>query len=66
MGSHCEVAKDPLCSSGSTLCSSIPVCKPDLVYSNPCDIGTPLSDNVTGEVYYCIDGKNFILKNLEF
>uniref|UniRef100_A0A8D8ADW4 Papilin n=1 Tax=Culex pipiens TaxID=7175 RepID=A0A8D8ADW4_CULPI len=52
-GSHCEVAKDPSCASFSGLCSSEPVCKPDLVYSNPCELGTPLADNVTGELAYC-------------
>ncbi|XP_058812008.1 uncharacterized protein LOC131676744 [Topomyia yanbarensis] len=52
-GSHCEVAKDPKCTSFSGLCSSEPVCKPDLVYSNPCEMGTPLADNVTGELLYC-------------
>lgn len=55
MASHCEVANDPLCPSGSSLCASWPVCKPDLVYSNPCEIGTPLSDNRTGEVFYCFE-----------
>ncbi|KAH8360251.1 hypothetical protein KR093_011467 [Drosophila rubida] len=55
IGSHCEVATDPLCESGSSLCSSWPVCKPDLAYSNPCDVGTPLSDTVTGEVMYCFE-----------
>ncbi|XP_037953081.1 uncharacterized protein LOC119683469 [Teleopsis dalmanni] len=55
MGSHCEVATDPLCQSGSALCASWPVCKPDLAYTNPCEIGTPLSDNATGEVMYCFD-----------
>uniref|UniRef100_A0A1B0CNV9 Thyroglobulin type i repeat protein n=1 Tax=Lutzomyia longipalpis TaxID=7200 RepID=A0A1B0CNV9_LUTLO len=53
MGSHCEVAKDPDCVSGSSLCASEPICKPDLVYSNPCEEGTPLADNVTGEVFFC-------------
>lgn len=52
-GSHCEVATDPMCVSGSALCSSWPVCKPDLVYSNPCEIESPLQDNITGEVLYC-------------
>ncbi|XP_050082531.1 uncharacterized protein LOC126569475 [Anopheles aquasalis] len=52
-GSHCEVAKDPKCEGYSGLCSSEPVCKPDLVYSNPCEIGTPLADNVTGELLFC-------------
>ncbi|KAM8703394.1 hypothetical protein ACLKA7_008074 [Drosophila subpalustris] len=55
IGSHCEVATDPLCESGSSLCASWPVCKPDLAYSNPCDIGTPLSDAASGEVMYCFD-----------
>lgn len=58
-GSHCEVAKDPSCASFSGLCSSEPVCKPDLVYSNPCELGTPLADNVTGELAYCHLGKSF-------
>lgn len=53
MGSHCEVAKDPECISGSSLCASEPICKPDLAYSNPCEEGTPLADNVTGEVFFC-------------
>ncbi|XP_055903393.1 uncharacterized protein LOC129939416 isoform X2 [Eupeodes corollae] len=52
-GSHCEVATDPLCESGSALCSSWPVCKPDFVYSNPCEVDSPLQDNVTGEIFYC-------------
>ncbi|EGK97145.1 AGAP004333-PB, partial [Anopheles gambiae str. PEST] len=56
-GSHCEVAKDPKCEAYSGLCSSEPVCKPDLVYSNPCEIGTPLADNVTGELLFCHMGK---------
>lgn len=47
------MAKDPQCTSGSSLCASEPICKPDIVYSNPCDIGTPLSDNITSEVFYC-------------
>ncbi|XP_001993789.3 uncharacterized protein LOC6567649 [Drosophila grimshawi] len=55
LGSHCEVATDPLCESGSSLCASWPVCKPDLAYSNPCDVGTPLSDTVSGEVMYCFE-----------
>uniref|UniRef100_W8AHA0 Papilin n=2 Tax=Ceratitis capitata TaxID=7213 RepID=W8AHA0_CERCA len=55
IGSHCEVATDPLCESGSALCASWPVCKPDLVYSNPCDVGAPLADNNTGEVMYCFE-----------
>ncbi|EDW80868.1 uncharacterized protein Dwil_GK11329 [Drosophila willistoni] len=55
IGSHCEVATDPLCESGSSLCASWPVCKPDLAYSNPCDVGTPLSDTATGEVMYCFE-----------
>jgi len=57
IGSHCEVATDPLCESGSSLCASWPVCKPDLVYSNPCDVGTPLSDAATGEVMYCFEDR---------
>ncbi|XP_053671077.1 uncharacterized protein LOC128721358 [Anopheles nili] len=53
-GSHCEVAKDPACAAyPSGLCSSEPVCKPDLVYSNPCEVGTPLADNTTGELLFC-------------
>jgi len=51
------VATDPLCESGSSLCASWPVCKPDLVYSNPCDVGTPLSDAATGEVMYCFEDR---------
>lgn len=56
-GAHCEVASDPECRSGSALCASEPVCKPDLVYTNPCDVGTPLASNKTGEVFYCSHGK---------
>ncbi|XP_055616129.1 uncharacterized protein LOC129762150 isoform X2 [Toxorhynchites rutilus septentrionalis] len=52
-GSHCEVAKDPKCASFSGLCSSEPICKLDLVYSNPCELGTPLADNATDELLYC-------------
>lgn len=58
MGNRCEVAKDPECVSGSSLCASEPVCKPDVAYSNPCDIGTPFSDNSTGEVFYCLLGES--------
>lgn len=57
MGSHCEVARDLECSSASALCASEPVCKPDLAYTNPCEVGTPLSSNKTGEVFYCRPGK---------
>lgn len=57
VGAHCEVASDPECRSGSALCASEPVCKPDLVYTNPCDVGTPLASNKTGEVFYCSRGK---------
>lgn len=53
MSSHCEVARDPQCSSDSGLCASEPICKPDLVYSNPCEIGTPLAHNITGEIMFC-------------
>ncbi|XP_061402743.1 uncharacterized protein LOC133338592 [Musca vetustissima] len=54
MGSQCEVATDPMCKSGSALCASWPVCKPTLAYSNPCEVGTPLTDNSTSEVLYCM------------
>lgn len=57
VGSQCEVATDPLCKSGSSLCASWPVCKPSLAYSNPCEVGTPLSDNVTNEIIYCYNGR---------
>ncbi|XP_037809607.1 uncharacterized protein LOC119602262 isoform X1 [Lucilia sericata] len=53
VGSQCEVATDPLCKSGSSLCASWPVCKPSMAYSNPCEVGTPLSDNTTNEIMYC-------------
>lgn len=56
IGSHCEVARDPECISGSALCASEPVCKPDLVYTNPCEVGTPLASNKSGEVFYCNRG----------
>ncbi|GBP03548.1 Thyroglobulin [Eumeta japonica] len=55
IGSKCEVATDPLCKSGSSLCASWPVCKPIMAYSNPCEIGTPLADNNTNELVYCLD-----------
>lgn len=58
--SHCEVAKDPKCLSDSGLCLSEPVCKPDIVYSNPCDNGTPLTSNFTDEVLFCHEGNQFI------
>lgn len=60
-GSHCEVAKDPQCRSSSALCASEPVCKPDLVYTNPCDEGIPLASNKTGEVFYCRNGLYILL-----
>ncbi len=53
MGTHCEVAKDPECRSQSALCASLPVCKPNFAYTNPCEIGVPLTDNSTGEVMNC-------------
>ena len=59
MGSQCEVASDPLCKSGSSLCASWPICKPPLAYSNPCEVGTPLADNVTNEIMFCYNGKFF-------
>lgn len=55
-GSHCEVAKDPNCFSNSGLCQSEPICKPDIVYSNPCEFGTPLTSNETNEVLFCKKG----------
>lgn len=58
-GSHCEVARDERCESASTLCASEPVCKPDLVYTNPCADGVPLASNRTGEVQYCRQGEQF-------
>ena len=57
MGSQCEVASDPLCKSGSSLCASWPICKPTLAYSNPCEVGTPLADNVTNEIMFCHNGR---------
>lgn len=60
MGAHCEVAVDPECYD-SSLCSSEPVCKPNLVYSNPCEIGVPLADNGTSELLYCHQGKRIEL-----
>lgn len=59
-GFHCEVAKDAKCTSGSSLCAAEPVCKPDIVYSNPCEIGTPLADNATDEVIYCSNQREYI------
>lgn len=56
-GSHCEVATDAGCRSGSRLCASEPVCKPDLVYSNPCATGVPLASNETAGVFYCRHGE---------
>lgn len=57
-GSHCEVARDEQCASGSAaLCASEPVCRPDLVYTNPCDEGVPLASNRSGEVLYCRQGE---------
>ncbi|ALC45954.1 CG5639, partial [Drosophila busckii] len=58
IGSHCEVATDPACesSSGSSaLCASWPICKPDLAYSNPCTVGTPLTDAASAELMYCFE-----------
>lgn len=56
-GSSCVVAKDPKCLSGSGLCQSDPICKPNIVYSNPCEHGTPLTSNTTDEVLFCQEGK---------
>lgn len=53
IGFHCEVARDTKCSMDSALCATEPVCKPNIIYSNPCDVGTPLVNNVTEEVHYC-------------
>ena len=55
-GYHCEVARDPSCLSDSGLCLSEPVCKPDIVYSNPCEVGSPLVHNVTNEILFCNEG----------
>uniref|UniRef100_A0A1B0A3R5 Thyroglobulin type-1 domain-containing protein n=1 Tax=Glossina pallidipes TaxID=7398 RepID=A0A1B0A3R5_GLOPL len=54
-GYHCEVAIDRLCESGSSLCASWPICKPDLLYTNPCEVGTPLTDSETNEILYCTE-----------
>lgn len=55
-GTSCVVAKDPECLSGSGLCDSEPICKPNVLYSNPCRIGTPLTSNATDEVLFCEEG----------
>lgn len=57
-GFSCVVAKDPKCLSGSGLCQSEPICKPNIIYSNPCSQGTPLTSNATDEVLFCHEGKN--------
>lgn len=55
-GTSCVVAKDPECLSGSGLCDSDPICKPNVLYSNPCKVGTPLTSNTTDEVLFCEEG----------
>lgn len=60
-GFSCVVAKDPKCLSGGGLCQSEPICKPNIIYSNPCSQGTPLTSNATDEVMFCHEGENLIL-----
>lgn len=62
-GFHCEVIKNANCSLGPTLCSSEPICKPNIVYSNPCNYGTPLVNESSDGTVYC---KNKRLRNRKF
>ncbi|XP_045483161.1 balbiani ring protein 3-like [Harmonia axyridis] len=48
---ECINAKDATCSG--FLCPTLPVCRPKAVYANPCERGTPLTDDMSGAPVAC-------------
>ncbi|XP_067012696.2 thyroglobulin [Anabrus simplex] len=55
-GEECVAVRDEGCSG--FMCATFPVCRPKTVYVNPCNMGTPLSDPLTGDVVVCNSGQN--------
>lgn len=54
-GEECVAVKDEDCSGN--LCSTMPFCRQRASYVNPCHMGTPLDDPLTGDMIWCRDGK---------
>ncbi|CAH1111232.1 unnamed protein product [Psylliodes chrysocephalus] len=48
---ECVNVKESSCSD--FLCPSVPVCRPKAVYANPCETGTPLTDDLRGAPVAC-------------
>ncbi|XP_057651996.1 uncharacterized protein LOC130891358 isoform X1 [Diorhabda carinulata] len=48
---ECVNVKESSCSD--FFCSSVPVCRPKAVYANPCETGTPLTDDLRGAPVAC-------------
>ncbi|XP_066152915.1 uncharacterized protein [Euwallacea fornicatus] len=48
---ECVNAKESTCSD--FLCPSLPVCRPKAIYANPCERGTPLTDDLSGAPVAC-------------
>ncbi|KAJ8960315.1 hypothetical protein NQ318_004047, partial [Aromia moschata] len=48
---ECVNVKESSCTD--FLCPSLPVCRPKAVYANPCDSGTPLTDDLSGAPVAC-------------
>ncbi|XP_026479237.1 LOW QUALITY PROTEIN: multiple epidermal growth factor-like domains protein 6 [Ctenocephalides felis] len=54
-GHSCTVARDASCEmgGGERLCESVPVCRPDVLYSNPCTNGAPLTLQNSTQPVHC-------------
>ncbi|KAF5273134.1 hypothetical protein FQA39_LY07624 [Lamprigera yunnana] len=48
---ECVVVRESTCSD--FLCPTLPVCRPKIVYVNPCKDGTPLTDDLSGVPISC-------------
>ncbi|XP_060536767.1 fibrillin-1-like isoform X2 [Cylas formicarius] len=48
---ECVNVKESSCTE--FLCPSLPVCRPKTVYANPCEEGTPLTDDLSGAPVAC-------------
>ncbi|XP_018322456.1 balbiani ring protein 3 isoform X2 [Agrilus planipennis] len=48
---ECIAVKEANCME--FLCPSLPVCRPKTIYANPCSLGTPLTDDITGAPIAC-------------
>lgn len=48
---ECIAVKDSSCTD--FLCATVPVCRPKVLYNNPCEVGTPLTDTITESPITC-------------